>query len=90
MKINWEEPPARRYGRGLDTRTDDQKFADELRKPAGQWAVYRDDANSSLAHQIKTGKVAAFQDGPFEAVCRGINAGSSRGRIYVRYVGEQS
>lgn len=90
MKIKWETPPEPRRGRQPDTRSDDQKFADQLRKHPGDWAVFREDANSSIAFQVKTGKVAAFRPaGAFEAVCRGITPGGSRGRIYVRFVGTE-
>lgn len=90
MKIKWATPPQPNRGRPADTRTEAQKFADELRKHPGAWAIWREDANSSLAYQVKTGQVAAFRPaGAFEAVCRATQAGNkSRGTIYVRYTGD--
>jgi hypothetical protein len=92
MKIKWATPPEPNRGRPADTRTDNEKFADALRKHPGDWAIWRDDANSSLAYQIKTGQVAAFRPArTFEAVCRSTGPGSgSRGTVYVRYIGNQT
>ena len=88
MKMKWQTPPEPRRGRRPDTRTNDEKFADELRKHPGDWAVWREGVNSSLAFQVKSGKVSAFRPaGAFEAVSRALE--NNRGTIYVRFVGGQ-
>jgi hypothetical protein len=90
VKIKWQTPPEPNRGRPVDTCTENQKFADELRKHPGDWAIWRENANSSLAYQLKTCQVAAFRPaGAFEAVCRSTKPGNaSRGTVYVRYIGE--
>lgn len=87
MKLKWGTPPEPNRGRRPDTRTQDEKIADELRKHPGDWAVYSENSNSSIAYQIGHGDRAAFRPaGTFEAVSRD-NVGN-RGTIWIRYTGE--
>lgn len=89
-EIRFEElPPA-----PLNSRTDRQNFharaADALRSRPKEWALVKTagtaQAASAAAHQIKSGRLKAYNPpGTFEATARKVDG---EYRVYVRYVGE--
>ena len=65
------------------------KFATALRSRPGEWAVYDEDAASSLVTRINQGIAAGFSPaGDFEATGRTVSwAPRRRFKVWVRYVG---
>ena len=90
--IRWEDPAPLTTGRRPSTRW--LAVASELRASPGRWAVVRTygagrlSAASTLAHRIKSGKMAAFRPrGDFEATIRTAEDGSAT--VYARYLDQE-
>ena len=90
--IRWEDPAPLPTGRRPSTRW--VTVASELRASPGRWAVVRIygagrlSAASTLAHRIKSGKMAAFRPGgDFEATIRTAEDGSAT--VYARYLDQE-
>jgi predicted alpha/beta superfamily hydrolase len=86
--LNWEAPPPSSGGRKADRHW--AEIAEELRGRPGEWALVSDDISHQAAHNIRAGRLASFRPaGSFEATMRDIHQPTGRGRMYVRFVGEQ-
>lgn len=87
-RIVFEAPPARSHRpRG---KTKHEKIAATLIKRPGEWALIESYAKqatmSSVAHQIKHGKIRAYgPKGTFDAVGRSVEG---KHRVWARYLGE--
>ena len=64
------------------------EIVEALMARPGQWAKAYPDAPTSLANNIRSGKVGAYVPAHrFEAVTR--NTKKNRGEVWVRYLGEE-
>lgn len=82
--IEWvDKPPKGRTNWDSAHRAEVRKFAAELKRRPGQWAVYpwtkSQVSARAMASRISNGKISAFKHG-FRGVCRG-------DVTYVRYEG---
>lgn len=77
-------PPEKRQESG---RAEYRLFAAALRERPGVWAKWplpiKDTTARGYASQIRSGMIAAFRGGQYDAVYR-------EGTLFVRYLGEQS
>lgn len=93
MPVKWvDAPPAAQPGRKKNVR--EPKWAKEARQyraRPGQWGILCDDASSALAWQLSHQQVVAFREGRWEATSRALPTSKpGRGRIYVRYLGDEA
>jgi hypothetical protein len=77
-----KELPTNGFGRS----TKYAEEAAELQAHPGEWALFKENASSSMASLISNGALVAFRPaGAYEAATRNVKLGY--GQIYVRYVG---
>jgi len=73
--------------RSMGVKYDHEGIVKLLQERPGEWAKCYPDAPTSLASNIRAGKVAAYVPSHrFEAVVR--NSKDSRGEIWVRFIGD--
>lgn len=85
-EIQWEQPPPENRGRRAGSKWDD--FAAALRSRPGEWALMTDSGDNSMVNRVKKGAPSAFQpEGSFEATGRK-QPGTSRYKVWARYIGE--
>lgn len=77
----WEDPP-RTVGRPAVW---PDRLA-PLRERPGDW-MNMGVHSASIAHAIKTGKVAGAEPGEFEATVRNVDPETKKATLYVRFVG---
>ncbi len=85
--IEWTDGPGLRSSHARGSTSKHEKFAAELRKNPGKWAVFMDcdgiNAASVKAYKINKGVLVAFRPkGAYEAYSQDV-------RVCARYVGNQ-
>lgn len=88
--IRWEEPPVEHGNTKPKKPLKHQPIADALKTKPGEWALVFQGLTStcgSFAHRIRAGQPPFDPKGTFESRVSGA-AGSTRAKLYARYIGE--